>query len=82
MLQTESMTIKASRKILARLDDIAASLDRSRNYVIHKALENFIETQNWQTARIRAGLKAARKGKTIDADEVFERIGKKHGWKK
>ncbi|MFC3061045.1 hypothetical protein [Paenirhodobacter populi] len=37
-------------------------------------------TNEWQTARIRAGVSAARDGKIVPADEVFAAIASKHDW--
>jgi predicted transcriptional regulator len=64
----------------AELDALAAAMDRSRDDVVHQAIEQYLAANAWQVERIKAGLAAAREGQTLPADEVFANISAKHGW--
>lgn len=74
------ITIRTGKSTIARIDAVAGAMERSRNYVINQALEQYLETHAWQIERIEAGLKAAHEGRVQDANEVFARIREKYGW--
>lgn len=79
---TEPITVRATKKIVSEIDALAAAMDRSRNYVVNQALQHYIEANAWQIERIKAGVAAARKGRTRPADDVFAGIAARHGWKR
>ena len=65
-----------------QLDAIAQLLDRSRNYVVNQAIEEFLDTHAWQVAHIRAGLAAAERGEFAtdeEMDAVFNRYRQEEG---
>lgn len=62
------------------IDALAHAMDRSRNYIVNQAIEQYLEANAWQMERITAGVKAARAGKVQPVDEVFAGIAAKHGW--
>ncbi len=82
MEPTEPITIRATKQTVSEIDAIAASMERSRNYVVNQALRQYLETNAWQLARIRQGIDAAREGRVRPAQEVFASIAEKHGWPK
>ena len=61
---------------------IASAMDRSRNYVVVQALQQYLETNAWQIERIRDGIAAAREGRVRSADEVFSTIAARQGWRR
>lgn len=75
---SEPITIRTSK--VAEIDALADAMDRSRNYIVNQAIEQYLETNAWQLDRIREGSDAARKGEVGPADEVFAGIAAKHGW--
>ena len=77
---TEPITIRAASELVAELDALAAATDRSRNYIVVQALQQYVATNTWQVERIREGLAAADAGDVLDAEEVFAAIAAKHGW--
>lgn len=77
---TEPMTVRAAQDLVSGIDAIAAATDRSRNYVVNQALQQYLESNRWQIERIEAGLAAAKDGRVRGADEVFAKIAAKHGW--
>ena len=74
------ITIRAPKETISQIDALAAVQDRSRNYVLNQAIEQYLETNGWQIARIKEGLAAAREGRVLAAEDVFAAIAEKHGW--
>jgi predicted transcriptional regulator len=79
---TEPITVRAGKEIVSAIDALAAATDRSRNYVVNQALEQYVAANAWQIERIKAGLAAADEGRVRSADEVFGDIAAKHGWER
>lgn len=75
---SEPITIRTAK--VAEIDALAGAMDRSRNYIVNQAIEQYLEANTWQMERIRAGITATREGKAAPADEVFAKIATKHGW--
>ncbi|MBL8556034.1 MAG: ribbon-helix-helix protein, CopG family [Phenylobacterium sp.] len=75
---SEPITIRTSR--VQEIDALAAATDRSRNYIVNQAIEQYLEANAWQVERIREGVAAARDGRVTPADEVFDAIASRHGW--
>ncbi len=77
---TEPITVRAAKQIVSEIDALAASMDRSRNYVVVQALQQYLLANAWQVERIKEGAAAAREGRLRPADEVFSGIAARHGW--
>lgn len=72
------ITIRTTK--VSEIDALASAMDRSRNYIVNQAIEQYLEANAWQMERITAGIEAARAGKVLPADDVFSGIAAKHGW--
>lgn len=77
---TEPITVRAAKDIVSAIDAIAAATDRSRNYIVNQALQQYLETNAWQIEHIKEGIAAAREGRVQPAEDVFSGIAAKHGW--
>lgn len=77
---SEPITIRTSK--IREIDALASAMDRSRNYVVNQAIEQYLEANTWQMERIAEGITAAREGRTVPAGEVFDGIAAKHGWER
>ncbi len=77
---TATITIRASRQMVTALDALASATDRSRNYLVKQAIQQFLETHAWQVERIEAGLSDVREGRVEPAEQVFGDIAARHGW--
>jgi len=75
---SEPITIRTAK--VAEIDALAAAMDRSRNYIVNQAIEQYLEANAWQIERIKEGVAAAREGRTVPADDVFAGIAARHGW--
>jgi len=78
---TEPMTVRATKDVIEQIDALAATMDRSRNYVVNQALQQYLEANAWQIERIKEGIAAAREGRVRPAEDIFVDIAAKHGWK-
>lgn len=77
---SEPITIRTAK--VSEIDALANAMDRSRNYIVNQAIEQYLEANAWQLERITTGIAAARSGNVIPADEVFSGIATKHGWER
>jgi predicted transcriptional regulator len=72
---TENVTVRMPPGIQKKLEKIAASMDRSRNWLINQAVEQYLEVYDWQTEQIRQRLDEAQKGgEFISHDDAMRRI--------
>ncbi|MGX1790132.1 CopG family ribbon-helix-helix protein [Bosea sp. NPDC055332] len=67
---TAAFTIRLDDETLAKLDALAADTDRSRNWLAAKAIENYVELNAWQIARIKEGIAQADRGEFATEDEL------------
>jgi predicted transcriptional regulator len=67
---TAAFTIRLDDETLAKLDALAADTDRSRNWLAAKAIENYVELNSWQIARIKEGLAQADRGEFATEEEL------------
>ena len=77
---TAPVTIRAAKEMVEEIDALASAMDRSRNYVINQAIQQYLDANAWQVERIKAGLDDARAGRVKPAGNVFAAIARKHGW--
>ena len=66
-------TVRLDPEKRKQLDAIAQQQDRSRNYVVNQAIEEYLDTHAWQVEHIRAGLAAAERGE-FATDKEMEAI--------
>ena len=73
MLNAVSLEIDNNQ--ISKLDIIANNLQENRNSVIKKAINNYLDTYNWQISHIKKRLKEADENKFVSdtkLKEVFE----------
>lgn len=75
-MATEAFTVRANAEIVKRLDLLAAQLDRSRNYLVNMALEEFLDLQAWQIEKVQTGIAAAESGDFVPDEEMERLFGK------
>jgi predicted transcriptional regulator len=73
-MATEAFTIRAETDIVHKLDDLAGSLDRSRNYLVNQAIKEYLETHAWQVEKIIQGIAAADRGELVAHDDVMREM--------
>lgn len=63
-------TIRTDEDTLARLDTVAKQMGRSRNWAINKAIEDFVEYNEWYVAKVQEGIAAAEAGNFASQEEI------------
>ncbi len=76
-MSTEAFTIRSDRTKVKKLDQLANKLDRSRNYLVNQAIEQYLDLNNWQIQQIKQGIKAADENRFVD-DSEMDRIFNKY----
>jgi predicted transcriptional regulator len=72
---TENVTVRLPPATQKKLGKIAASMDRSRNWLINQAVAQYLELYDWQTEQIRQRLlEAENGGQFIAHDDAMRRI--------
>lgn len=67
---TAAFTVRIDDEMLAKLDALAVDTDRSRNWLAAKAIENYVELNAWQIARIKEGIAEADRGEFATEEEL------------
>jgi predicted transcriptional regulator len=65
-----TLTFRIEPDAKAALDALASALDRDRSYIINEAVDAYLETQRWQIAHIKQGMKEADEGKFVSQREM------------
>ena len=65
-----AFTVRLEETVLGALDQLAEKTDRSRNWLVAKAVEDYVAINAWQVGKIEAGLAAAACGEFASEDEV------------
>lgn len=79
---TAPITVRADKRTVNAIDALANAMDRSRNYIVNQAIEQYLDANAWQVERIKAGLADAKAGRVSAADDVLAEIAAKHGWQR
>lgn len=81
MSQTLTIRVDDAARLEA-VDRLARSMDRSRNWVINRAIERYLAEQAWQIEAIQHGLAEADRGDFASSDAVVAALagfGKRDG---
>ena len=62
MSQSGNVIVRMSADVQAKLEQIAVSLDRSRNWLINDAIERYLETYDYQAEKIKERINIAESG--------------------
>ncbi len=57
-----------------QLDQLAKSMNCSRNSVINQAIDQYLDLQAWQVEAIQKGIDAANRGDLISHHQIMSRI--------
>lgn len=57
--ETGRMSVSVPLEKQEKLDAIASSLDRSRNWLVNQAIDHYLEIYEWQTKKIQERLEIA-----------------------
>lgn len=65
-----TMTVRLEDEVKDRLDRLAESTQRSKSFLAAEAIREFVESNEWQIAEIRAGLDEADGGEFATDKEL------------
>jgi predicted transcriptional regulator len=74
-MATEAFSVRTDAKTVIKLD-MAEQQDRSRNYLVNQAIDQYLELLAWQDERIKEGIKAAGAGRfasDAEMDAIFDK---------
>jgi RHH-type rel operon transcriptional repressor/antitoxin RelB len=71
-----TMTVRLDDDVKDRLEQLAASTQRSESFLAAEAIRQFVENNEWQIAEIHAALKEADAG-DFASDEELAAVAKK-----
>lgn len=64
------LSVRVKPELGDKIDALAAAIERSRSYVVEKAVEEYVDREAWQVSAIRQGLADADKGLLVPHDAV------------
>lgn len=73
---TEAFTVRSDSTKVRKLDQLANQLERSRNYLVNQAIEQYLDINTWQIRQIKQGIKAADEGRfvgDIEMQRIFDK---------
>ena len=70
MSKTSVVTTRIDADLSNQLDALAATLDRSRAWIVSKAVERYVEEETAFRAFIQKGVDAADRGELISQEEM------------
>ena len=63
-------TVRLDPETLTALDQLASRTERSRNWLVAKAVQDYVTLNAWQRDGIEIGIEAADRGDFASEDEV------------
>ncbi|MCF6370466.1 CopG family ribbon-helix-helix protein [Rhizobium halophilum] len=71
---SDPITLRLPLDILQDIEKIAETADRSRSWVIVRALKYYLMAEGAEMLSIRRGLEDVEAGRTVDAEELFAEL--------
>ena len=71
-----AFTVRLEETVLGALDELADKTDRSRNWLVAKAVEDYVALNAWQVGKIEAGIASADHG-DFATDDAVARVRRK-----
>lgn len=65
-----TLSFRTEGQTRERLDRLAEARRRDRSFLINEAIEQYLDKQDWQEARIREGIAEADRGEFATDEEV------------
>jgi predicted transcriptional regulator len=65
-----AFTVRLDETTLGALDQLAEKTERSRNWLVARAVEDYVALNAWQIGKIEAGIAAADRGDFAHDEEV------------
>ena len=69
-MASQTTSIRLDEEKLARIDRLAATIDRSRSWVMNQAIEQYLDHEEWFAEAVAEGIEAADRGDLVSHDEA------------
>ncbi len=73
---TAAFTVRLDENTLGALDKLAEKTDRTRSWLVTRAVKEYVDLNAWQVSKIEAGIAAANRGE-FASDEEVSRVRRK-----
>ncbi len=70
-MASTTLSIRVDETAKKRLQALSQATGRSNSYLAAEAVEQFLNTQEWQVAAIKKGLDDARAGRVLPQEDVM-----------
>ncbi len=67
-MASQTTSIRLDDEKLARIDRLAAAIDRSRSWVMNQAIEQYLDHEEWFAEAVAEGAEAANHGDLVSHD--------------
>jgi predicted transcriptional regulator len=71
-----TVTARIPEETATKLDELAKATNRSKSFIVANALEQFLEEQAWQVARINESIAQADAGEFATEAEIKDEFAK------
>ena len=68
-MTSKQLSFRVDLEKIEALDEVAATLDRDRSYILNQAVDAYLDVYRWQTAHIERAIKEADAGGPFIAHE-------------
>jgi RHH-type transcriptional regulator, rel operon repressor / antitoxin RelB len=72
MSDTTLISVRVPKETAEKLAALAEATDRSKSYLAAQAIEEYLETQEWQIRAIEEGIKDVEEGRVVSHERVKE----------
>lgn len=70
----KNISIRIDAAAIDKLDTLARAQDRSRNWIVKEALQQYFDHQDWMVKAIKDGIRDADAGRTVPHDQVVAEV--------
>ena len=74
---TTTLSMRLDDPTMARLERLAHATERTKTWLLKKALDDFLDNNEWQVEQIEEGLREADRGDLIAHDAVLDKWERK-----
>ncbi len=69
-MTTMATSLRIEKKKMQQIDSLASAMGRSRNWVLNKAVDNFLGYQDWFVSAVQEAIETVDAGKFAPNEEV------------
>ena len=73
-MRGKSSAVQVDNLTLKRVDGLARAKSKSREWVVKRAVEHFLDYEKWFAREVRAGLRDVERGRVVDHEEIVKKL--------